>query len=294
MAETNNTSVFTGANAQTATQINQGTLEIILQKLAKLDKLENIETLIQNSIKSQNSRIANLESENKKLNTKVQQIQRDNEMILKELRERNIIICGIQDDADETDEDLVNAINRVMPETDDDNEITIESFYRIGPYKADRNRPIRVKFQKLSDRNLVYYNRNEIDPSIYVKEDLPYSMRRDHAALHEKKKELVDLGASVSINFKQRTVETDTGEIYKAIDGKIHDVRAPKRSSKNHDPELPIPPVFERLINKRKRVKYMSNPNFLGKESLRNRNRLDSSSSTHAAMDLEEPEDLHQ
>ncbi|CAL8068128.1 unnamed protein product [Orchesella dallaii] len=279
---------------------NQDPLQQILQQLTKLKKLDNIESMIKDSIKAQNERITNLESDNLQLNQKVRQIQRDYEMILKELREKNIIICGVEDSADENEDTLFNIINDLLPENpEDETPINIESFHRIGKYRATQNRPIRVKFSKISDRNLIYHSRGEVEPPIVIKEDLPFSTRRDYAALYRKKQELLDIGISSEINFKTRSIESEVGQIYNVYDGIIELQQKPSQGSSSNTTRFSTSSqqTGNRTINKRKRIKITKSAStqptrFLGQRNEQNiaamSNNKTINSSHPTTMDMEE------
>ncbi|CAL8126972.1 unnamed protein product [Orchesella dallaii] len=197
----------------------------------------------------------------------------------------------------ENEDTLFNIINELLPENSEDEiPINIESFHRIGKYRATQTRPIRIKFSKISDRNLIYHNRGEIEPPIVIKEDLPFSTRRDYAALHRKKQELHELGISAEINFKTRSIESEVGQIYNVYDGIIELQQNHSLGSSSNATRFPTSAQQNgtRTINKRKRIKITkSQPaRFLGQRiaqntaTMSNNKTLNSSLST--MVDMEE------
>jgi len=91
-------------------------------------------------------------------------------------------------------------------------DISFDTAYRLGKFKSNFRRPIRVRFLAMCQRNLIYANKNKLLPPFYINEDLPFSIRKDHAILRNKKKEALQNGSlleNISIDWKLRTITVD-------------------------------------------------------------------------------------
>jgi len=112
------------------------------------------------------------------------------------------------DSADESDDHLYSSVKLFISELTED-EISFDTAYRLGKFKPNHRRPVRVRFLAMCQRNLIYSNRNKLTPPFYINEDLPFSIRKDHAILRSKKRDAIKSGVpteNISIDWRQRSI----------------------------------------------------------------------------------------
>jgi len=90
--------------------------------------------------------------------------------------------------------------------------------YRIGKAKANFNRQVKVRFDRLSDRNLAWSNRLNSKHPIYLNEDLPLGMRREEALLRSKIRELKDNKVKFEVIWIEKLINSKRYS-YKIING---------------------------------------------------------------------------
>lgn len=185
-------------------------------------KICNIENIIRESVGRQDSKLLELENDNKELQDKVKELSRDKDNLLLEIREKNLIFLGVEEEASETADTLIKKIRTIIFEVTK-TYIIPDVIYRIGEIHNGYNRPIRVKFKLLSERNSVFANKRKLKQPRAIKADTPENIRRDHAILFGQQAELKDQGKESTINFKKRTLETSDGETYSINDGILFD-----------------------------------------------------------------------
>lgn len=185
-------------------------------------KVTNIENILRESVGRQDSKLLELENDNKELQEKVKELSREKDNLLLEIREKNLIFLGIEEEEGETVEILQRKIRNIIYDVTK-SYILPDVFYRIGEVHNGYNRPIRIKFKLLADRNFVFSNRRKMKQPRAIKADTPENIRRDHAILFGQQAELKDQGKPSIINFKKRTLETADGETYCVNDGVLFD-----------------------------------------------------------------------
>lgn len=209
-------------------------LSKIQSSLSKIDNLENsigaMRNLLESSVKTHDSKIANLEERNAYLEEKTiqQDIAIDDLWIA--MCAKNLILHGLQDDEEENQNDLYNKVIELIKAATEI-ELFPDTIYRKGIFKPNSTRPVRIIFDKLSERNLLFECRNNLPDDITVKSDLPRNVRVDNAILQKKKAELEKQeGVSCQIDFKRRHVTSSNGEKFVVINGSLEPCGATKSS----------------------------------------------------------------
>jgi len=143
-----------------------------------------------------------------KLETSVDQLSKENEAIQTELRKLNLIFAGVSDDQNETEDELFRKIRAVISKTTE-LDIPFDTFYRLGNFNPSKDRPIKIRFISLRQRNIIYDNRSKLSSPHFINEDLPYSTRRTNAILRNKRKEAISNGVAnedIRINYRTKQV----------------------------------------------------------------------------------------
>ncbi|CAL8119804.1 unnamed protein product [Orchesella dallaii] len=74
-------------------------------------KVDDLTKSVKNSSIVQNGRFEKIESENLDLKSKLANLQRENEALQSELREKNLILCGVEDLENESESQLLNKVS---------------------------------------------------------------------------------------------------------------------------------------------------------------------------------------
>jgi len=180
---------------------------------------------LKKTINSHGMRLDKAETGISRLESAVDHINGENELIQTELKKVNLILCGVDDDPHETEPQLHSKNMGVFAIVTPHN-FPIDTYYRLGNYSDTRKRPIKVRFLSIAQRNIVYDNRSKLSPPLYTNEDLPYNTRRASSILRNKKKEAMANGTSpdeVTINYKlmQITIKNQPYCIQSLVTGKI-------------------------------------------------------------------------
>lgn len=228
-------------------------------------KVDDMNLLIRTSTTEHSSRLNYIENDQANLREEVTHLRRINERLIVELREKNLIFIGVADSENEHTNKLMEDIANIILQTTGIS-IKIDFAFRIGTYQTSATRPVKVKFLTLTDRNNVYEKRSSVSSNIVIKEDKPFTMRRDQALLWNKKDELQKQGLSSTINYKKRQLETTDGDTFIVENGEILQM--------NNDASLNTPNNSQagqgsKQIRKRLKHTHQPNPNFLGLKNLR-------------------------
>lgn len=158
--------------------------------------------------------------ENSKLRREISILKRKTEYLEVSARQKNLIIHGLQQESNETLQSLFEKVSLFIHELTK-KKIKPDIIFRFGK-DSTKARPICVEFLSKTDRNLVYENRkNAANKNIFINEDLPFEIRRDHAILRSKGKELHAAGQKNKINFKNRSICTENGTSFQLKNGQL-------------------------------------------------------------------------
>lgn len=243
----------------------QDYLDKKLAHIDKLKKIDKLELLLSKNIKQHDQRLTNLESDNQKLQKQVQQLSKENKILTKELRNKNLIIHGLAETENESPDTLKVAVSDLFQSITQKN-IAVDTVYRLGHKKDNVNRHVRVSLLSQTERNLVYENRLKTKKGIFVNEDLHPNTRKDHSLLRKKRKELSDQQIKSSINYSTSTLQSETGEIFCVRNGNVE----PQNSKKDTNQSASSNSKNERP--KKRKVQPLPDPHFMGKDNLRGKN----------------------
>jgi hypothetical protein len=120
-------------------------------------------------------------------------------------------------------------------------EISFDTAFRLGQQKPHFRRPIKVRFLSVIQRNLVYNNRTKKAPPFYINEDLPFSIRRDHGILRDKKRTEIRNGTNpeqIKINYKTRSITVGSTHL-KVQDGTLLEYSNPQTQLRSDQRQQP-------------------------------------------------------
>lgn len=200
------------------------------------------------------------------------------EQLQKDTLQKNLIIYGISDDIEDEDYDeLYTTVSRLIFEITK-REIHPDVLFRMGEFRANQSRPIKVTFALQNERDCVFEARTLLDSSFTIKADIPFTMRRDFALLSGKSDELNKAGHKAQVNFRRREILVDGIPAFNIIDGSIQNSTEPQPSTSTASSMIAVsnPPVpiaskngHGRITTKRKRATYQPNPNLINSGNLR-------------------------
>jgi hypothetical protein len=163
---------------------------------------------IKDLVTSHERRLHNTEVRVENVESSLQKLELENEDIRKELNKINLIVEGIPDTEDETEDELYGRVKYFLS-NQIEQDVSFDNAYRLGKPRPDYRRPIRVRFMTMLQRNIVYQNRSKAKHPFYVNEDLPFTTRRDYGILRKKKRDTIQKGVpadQVKIDYKNKTI----------------------------------------------------------------------------------------
>ena len=149
----------------------------------KIDSVIKRVEAVEQTVKVNQSKIANHDKEFEKLKI--------------ELRKLNLIVVGLADEANESDQKLRLKLQTLISEKLTQSEVIIDNAYRLGKPRQGYVRPIMLKFRYESHRNLVWDNRNNLrtpKTNIFINEDLPPATQNKRRILRDECSKLFKLG----------------------------------------------------------------------------------------------------
>ncbi|OXA50401.1 hypothetical protein Fcan01_15225 [Folsomia candida] len=181
--------------------------------------LANLKTVL----KENNTDLTNtIKSEVLKLNNTVVRVTNENEQLWREVNKLNLVISGVPDSEYESREDLGVKIDTIIVKIVGESR-KFDTITRVGKFLKNSARLIKVRFLSISDRDEVYDNRYNAERPTYINEDIPPTMRRDHAIMRQKKKQFIKDGfglQQIKMDWNRRIIRAGE-ETYKVVDGNI-------------------------------------------------------------------------
>lgn len=245
---------------------------LIHARLGKIDTLESsigsMHLLLQNTVNTHDQKITNLEMKNAELEKK----SRQQDLIIDDLwvamYAKNLIFHGIAEEKNETQVDVFNKIVNIIKDV---TKMTIhpDIVFRTGAFNTKSIRPVRVSFDKLSERNFVFEHRESFPETISVKADLPKTVRVDHAILMKKKSEVEASSAgSCKIDFKKRSISVSNGDQFIVRNGMIQQCDVQPSGTRSSAPPRSL--ILQDSKNGRGRRRGRSpDPAYINTENLR-------------------------
>lgn len=201
---------------------------------ARLNRLEN---LITTKVNSNSKQIGELKKQSVFFDTRLKTLEKQAEALESEVREKNIIITGLNDNDREDTRDLFQKVSTIFRDITQMN-IRPDKVYRIGKYNQGFHRNVRVKLLTVSEKDIIMDQRRRIKPPMYFNDDEPYTIRFAKKLLRDKRRECYENGIESSIDFKNWCVNTKDGDVFKVIDGKL--VKYPSRRKEAQLQQKPV------------------------------------------------------
>lgn len=198
---------------------------------------------------AQDTKIQNLQSEVDSLKNTVEIVSSENNLLWVEVNKLNLVFQGITDNENESDEELNITISNLLRELTGEN-CPFDTAKRQGKFNAT-NRIVKVRFLSIQQRDEVFSKRFITKYPVFINEDLPAAVRRDHAKMRQQKKALIADGYSakmVRVDWKRKIIRTPD-MVFKFKDGLIAD-QYPITSTKNLDKSCQ--PTTHRFIDNNK------------------------------------------
>lgn len=187
---------------------NSGLSAELLKTLLDKNKLEIAEKIDQRFDKLSETLFAQdkknnfLQSEVVELRQTITQMSSDNEKLWCEVNKLKIVIVGLNDAENESDVQLNDKINLLFKEIVGE-DVDFDYFTKIGKFQSSHSRIVNVRFNSYSSRAKVFENRLKTKPPIFLNDNFPASLRKDHAVIRAKKKSLLSNG----YNFQQIKID---------------------------------------------------------------------------------------
>lgn len=118
------------------------------------------------------------------------------------LKNQNLIIVGLDESVDETEDLLVQKLNNFITSTLETDPVNIDTAFRFGAKCEGKPRNVNVKFCRESHRNAVFNARHTLFRKklrIYINEDLPPETRTRRHQLRIECHKAVNLGKNARL-----------------------------------------------------------------------------------------------
>lgn len=173
--------------------------------------LSKLKTDVELKFKNHDGRLTQVEAQVQSVLQSTSQIDNSNDLIYADINRINLIFSGLADSASEMQETLTCDLERILSDIVSSN-IRIDCAYRLGKYQNNRSRPIKIRFRTMSDRNLLWNNKKNLQKPFYLNEDLSPATRKVHSILRNKRKDLLQVNPSevVQIDWKRLIVMTSS------------------------------------------------------------------------------------
>ncbi len=194
-------------------------LKAISESLKKLDKLDDIQNTVANikaDLQLNSSKVQNLEADVGMVHDELEQVQRtledfksDKVRIEVEIRKVYLIITGIEDRQNETEQEIATKIETEVRKFNPQFQFHYDLLYRLGKFSNGKTRKIRVKFVTLRDRsNLIAFKKDTTAP-FFIDEDEPNEIRAAKFQMRQKLRELKTAQIEIqSVNFNKFQIFT--------------------------------------------------------------------------------------
>jgi len=131
------------------------------------------------------------------------------------------VISGFPDHKNESEQEIYDSVCELIRNITNESNMLPDVVHRVENLNEGKCRAIRVKFISVRERNKVYESRENTAKSIYINDDLSYTVRRDQALLRRKRRELNENGIKSDIDYKSKTLTTEKGDKFVVVDGII-------------------------------------------------------------------------
>lgn len=188
-------------------KVEHGQKQLLTEMQDSIRRLTNDVQHNRNGIDELRADVRNSESKVAGFEEKLSQFQKQNDRIEVEIRRINLIVSGIGDSASQNPIELEAEVSSIFRNITG-RTITFSKIVRIGSFKVDKTRLVKVCFRDITDRDMVYLNRQKTVPPVYINEDLPQSIQKANGILRRKSRQLRIEGVDNVILFSRRCIET--------------------------------------------------------------------------------------
>ncbi|OXA38453.1 hypothetical protein Fcan01_26847 [Folsomia candida] len=213
---------------ENATEINTEINTNLNNKFSKLNEL----------IIAHEKNVVKLQSEVSYLRNTVDKISSENDYLWSEINKLNLVINGVSESENETNDQLRDKISELLKQLMG-KDCNFDTVHRLGKIINGKQRMVKIRFFSLYLRDEVFKNRFNNKHPIYINEDLPSGIRRDHAVMRKKRKILIAEGhvaKQIRMDWKKKTVHT-ADSVFKVKDGAIiidqYDINFTSRDKEN-------------------------------------------------------------
>lgn len=140
---------------------------------------------LKSTISEQDKKLVNLEEKVITLSNKVDKLSTENEFLHKEINKINLVLCGVGDPGTQENPDqLYGVVHEILSKLNQQ-EITFDTVTRVGAFAPDKCRPVKIRFLSMTQRDLSFNNRKNLQKPLYLNEDLPTGTRKAQHILTE-------------------------------------------------------------------------------------------------------------
>lgn len=202
----------------------------------RLDKFENT---IKTTINTQSAKISSMQNQIAQLQSKNSEQETVINALFKEVREKNLCLSGVPDASDETSEQLMQKVCKIISDITKNNIIPATAF-RCGKFRSEQNRKIRIKFESIRDRDSAFNNKDKLKHPIYLNEDISQNEAHAQKLLRDRRKELSKAGTTCSIDYKTLSIKAEDGTpLAEVRNGRLVHVLKKPVSTKRSNPGEP-------------------------------------------------------
>lgn len=172
---------------------------------------ENMKTMTE-EMKVLTSEIREMKGENERMRGQVKEQGERIEQLEREIRRKNIVVRGIADHGEETEEETRRKVGVIVRklEVDMDDRIDIDKITRIGKYQEERRRPILLKLTRESKKGEIMRSSKRLKGTdVWLDEDYPRSIREERRVLIAKAKEAKQQGHRAYVGYNRLVVDGD-------------------------------------------------------------------------------------
>jgi len=183
--------------------------ELIKKLMSQSNRIEKkLETLddIKQIINQQNTKIQTISKDMAVAQNRIQDLEAENERLEKELKKSNLILTGITDDVNESEQTCLDKTKSFLTTTMKIKGLTFDTAHRLGKFQNGKDRPIKLRVMKHSDREKILSQKSNLPESVFISEDLPKQTRKNHFVLRQAAREAQRQNQPYEIKWNQNKI----------------------------------------------------------------------------------------
>jgi len=201
--------------------------DLILQHIMEMKTTQTSMKLTLDDLNVSNKEFRNLikalQTEVTTLKEKVHTLECDNERLDIELRKKNVILFGLEDEVDESNAVSKSKVEKLLSEKLQIRDVNIDTVHRLSKFTSGRTRPIRVQLLYQNDRDLILSQRSKLKSQVnskgdcyFLNEDLPLKTRLTRKILRDKLVDALKNKSTAKIDYSRNEIVVD-GKLYKVV-----------------------------------------------------------------------------